>query len=186
MFFTLTDLWPFLLLPTTLICLSQPLSGVACSNEWPWHHWGSTDWKWKDLGVSGTDAWALPGSICCCGCCMNIFFANLTGCTMDARFPHQSLILATVNPTDSSFGEFLSWRKDHCPAWAQTTVDPTVWYPQQSSFCAQPLNQNTNLATWQAQLEPKNKLNLGFEFWISYFFAVTVTIFDVFCTCFLS
>lgn len=87
MFFTLIDLWPFLLLPETSgripshystfatpICLSQPLSGVACSNEWPWHHWSSTDWKWKDLGVSGTDAWALPGSICCCGCCMKFFF----------------------------------------------------------------------------------------------------------------
>lgn len=90
----------------TPICLSQPLSGVACSNEWPWHHWGSTDWKWKDLGVSGTAAWALPGSICCCGCCMKFFFfANLTGCTMDACFPHQ--VFDTCN---SQSNRFFFWR----------------------------------------------------------------------------
>lgn len=120
MFFTLIDLWPFLLLPETSgripshystfatpICLSQPLSGVACSNEWPWHHWSSTDWKWKDLGVSGTDAWALPGSICCCGCCMKFFFffANLTGCTMDACFPHQVVVAC-----NSQSNRFLFWR----------------------------------------------------------------------------
>lgn len=131
MFFTLIDLWPFLLLPETSgripshystfatpICLSQPLSGVACSNEWPWHHWSSTDWKWKDLGVSGTDAWALPGSICCCGCCMKFFFF-FSRTWLVALWMHvfliRSLLLATVNPTDSSFGEFLSWRKNHCP-----------------------------------------------------------------------
>ena len=42
-------------------------------------------------------------------------------------------------------------------------------------------NQNTNLAiTWQAQLEPKGKSNLGFEFSIFYFLAVTI--FDSFFT----
>lgn len=129
MFFTLIDLWPFLLLPEssggshhTILHLPRPFACPNLCQVWPAAMSGRDIIGVAPTGSGKTLAYLVPllehcqAAFVVADVAWSFFFSRtwLVALWMHV-FLIKSLILATVNPTDSSFGEFLSWRKNHCP-----------------------------------------------------------------------